>query len=77
MEYILIVFICITSVASVLMAYRQGLIDGQKMVRGKEIVMFGKKEEEPYTSTVEEKKMQTLLNNIDVYDGTSRKQVKL
>lgn len=75
MQGIIIFVMCLVSGGLLLIAYRLGVIDGQKLAKGRDMT-FSLREEE-YEPSEQDIKMQTLLNNIDTYDGTDRGQVKL
>lgn len=64
----------------VLLAYRQGLRDGQKIQQGvplpsTPVTLFpaSRKQE----SSIEDVRMRTLINNINAYDGTERGQAEI
>lgn len=60
----------------VLIAYRQGVKDRQSIDRGEAIqpVIPAHKRRE---ASIEDVRLQTLLNNINAYDGTERGQTEI
>jgi hypothetical protein len=63
----------IAGVAAVTL-YRFGLRDGQRMAKGESVI---KEKEEAFEASDKVKRMQTLFDNLDAYDGTDKGQVKV
>jgi hypothetical protein len=55
--------------------YRIGLRDGQRMASGRPVIKEADGEIAEVTDKV--KRMQTLFDNLDTYDGTDKGQVKV
>ena len=74
------VFICfllmLSGAAVFLAVYRLGLQDGGRMAKG-DVVFYDKAAGTPLPVTEKEKRMQTLFDNLDAYDGTDKGQVKV
>jgi hypothetical protein len=74
------VFVCfllmMAGAAAFLAVYRLGLQDGGRMAKGK-AVFYGRGAGSPLPMTEKEKRMQTIFDNLDAYDGTDKGQVKV
>jgi hypothetical protein len=59
---------------AVFLAYRRGMIDGKTIDEGNDILPIVPKKAKKKQESEDERKLRTLLNNIDVYDGTNKGQ---
>ena len=75
MEYIFLLITMITAGVAAVTLYRIGLRDGQRMASGRLVIREADGEIAEVTDKV--KRMQTLFDNLDAYDGTDTGQVKV
>ena len=75
MEYIFLLITMITAGVAAVTLYRIGLRDGQRMASGRPVIKEADGEIAEVTDKV--KRMQTLFDNLDAYDGTDKGQVKV
>lgn len=75
MEYIFLLITMITAGVAAVTLYRIGLRDGQRMASGRPVIREADGEIAEVTDKV--KRMQTLFDNLDAYDGTDKGQVKV
>ena len=75
MEYMYLLLTMITAGVAAVTLYRFGLRDGQRMASGRPVIREADGEIAEVTEKV--KRMQTLFDNLDAYDGTDKGQVKV
>ena len=75
MEYMFLLITMITAGVAAVTLYRIGLRDGQRMASGRPVIKEADGEIAEVTEKV--KRMQTLFDNLDAYDGTDKGQVKV
>lgn len=75
MEYMFLLITMIIAGITAVTLYRVGLRDGQRMASGQPIIKEADGEIAEVTDKV--KRMQTLFDNLDAYDGTDKGQVKV
>ena len=75
MEYLMTLAVAVPVFGGALFAYRLGMRDGQRLMRGQSVIPD--KNEAPAEVSDKIKRMQTLVDNIDAYDGTDKGQVTL
>lgn len=75
MEYVYLCFTCLMACGGAVWVYRMGVRDGQRLASGKPVIAERVDEVDEIPDKV--KRMQTVFDNIDAYDGTSKGQVKV
>ena len=75
MEYTFLLITMILAGIAAVSLYRIGLRDGQRMASGRPVIREADGEIAEVTDKV--KRMQTLFDNLDAYDGTDKGQVKV
>ena len=75
MDIILLVLLIVSAPIAAVSVYRLGLRDGQRMASGRPVIREADGEIAEVTDKV--KRMQTLFDNLDAYDGTDKGQVKV
>jgi hypothetical protein len=75
LEYIFLLLTMIIAGVAAVTLYRFGLRDGQRMASGRPVIKEADGEIAEVTDKV--KRMQTLFDNLDAYDGTDKGQVKV
>lgn len=76
MEMLYLALACIYGLF-LIMAYRKGLSDGLGIMKGKDIEPVIAVEKKKESSTQFDIRTESILKNIDNYDGTSAGQVKI
>ncbi len=75
MEYVILLTALFIACMGAVGVYRMGIRDGQRMGRGESVIPD--KNEAPAEVSDKIKRMQTLVDNIDAYDGTDKGQVEV
>ena len=75
MEYVYLFMALMMACGGAVWLYRMGVRDGQRLASGRPVIAdrVDEVDEIPYKV----KRMQTVFDNIDAYDGTSKGQVKV
>ena len=71
MDAVVLIIVFIVSALTCICAYTLGLIAGQRLSKGKEIKLFEPPKKVDKQELKEAENYQTMIENIDNYDGTS------